>query len=96
MKILTKNGIREIISISLDDSNDDKFLIVAEWFEYTANGCFTVRKEPIAYFPIRSEWGDDDAHRARDTFDEITGDIIENDIPKIFEYYTNCHSILVK
>lgn len=52
MKILTEKGIREIISISLDDSNDDKFFIVAEWFEYTANGCFTVRKEPIAYFPI--------------------------------------------
>lgn len=96
MKILTEKGIREIISISLDDSNDDKFLIVAEWFEYTANGCFTVRKEPIAYFPIRSEWGDHDKHRARDTFDEICADIIEKDIPKIFEYYTNCHSILVK
>lgn len=96
MKILTEKGIREIISISLDDSNDDKFLIVAEWFEYMANGCFTVRKEPIAYFPIRSEWEDDDKHRARNTFDEITRDIIENDIPKIFEYYTNCCSILVK
>lgn len=96
MKILTEKGIREIISISLDDRNDDKFFIVAEWFEYTANGCFTVRKEPIAYFPIRPEWGDDDKHRARDTFDEITRDIIENDIPKIFEQYTNCHSILVK
>ena len=96
MKILTEKGIREIISISLDDSNNDKFFIVAEWFEYTANGCFTVRKEPIAYFPIRSEWGDDDKHRARDTLDEITRDIIENDIPKIFEQYTNCHSILVK
>lgn len=96
MKILTEKGIREIISISLDDRYDDKFLIVAEWFEYTANGCFTVRKEPIAYFPIRPEWGDDDKHRARDTFDEITRDIIENDIPKIFEQYTNCHSILVK
>ena len=96
MKILTEKGIREIIGISLDDSNDDKFLIVAEWFEYTANGCFTTRKEPIAYFPIRPEWGDDDKHRARDTFDEITRDIIEKDIPKIFEQYTNCHSILVK
>ena len=96
MKILTEKGIREIISISLDDSNDDKFLIVAEWFEYTANGCFTVRKEPIAYFPIRSEWGDDDKHRARDTFDEITKDIIEEGMPKIFEQYTNCHSILVR
>ena len=96
MKILTEKGIREIISISLDDSNDDKFLIVAEWFEYTANGCFTVRKEPIAYFSIRSEWADDDKNRAYDTFDEIKRDIIEEDIPKIFELYTNCHSILVK
>lgn len=96
MKILTEKGIREIISISLDDSNDDKFLIVAEWFEYTANGCFTVRKEPIAYFPIRSEWGDIDKRIAYDTFDEITRDIICKDIPKIFEHYTNCHSILVK
>ena len=96
MKILAEKGIREVISISLDDRYDDKFLIVAEWFEYTANGCFTVRKKPIAYFPIRSEWGDDDKHRARDTLDEITRDIIENDIPKIFEQYTNCHSILVK
>ena len=55
-----------------------------------------MRKEPIAYFPIRPEWGDDDKHRARDTFDEITRDIIEKDMPKIFEQYTNCHSILVK
>ena len=55
-----------------------------------------MRKEPIAYFPIRSEWGDDDAHRARDTFDEITRDIIEEDIPKFFELYTNCRSIPIK
>ena len=96
MKILTEKGIREIISISLDDSNGDEFLIVAEWFEYTANSCFTVRKEPIAYFPIRSEWADDDAHRAYDTFDEIKRDIIDEDIPKIFELYTNCRSIPIK
>ena len=35
MKILTEKGIREIISISLDDSNANRFLIVAEWFEYS-------------------------------------------------------------
>lgn len=98
MKILTEKGIREIISISLDDSRSDKFFIVAEWLQYTysARGCIEMRKEPIAYFPIRPEWGDDDKHRARDTFDEITRDIIEEDMPKIFEQYTNCHSILVK
>lgn len=96
MKIFTEKGIREIISISLDDSNTDKFFIVAEWFEYTANGCFTVRKEPVAYFPIRPEWGDDDAHKAYDTFDKICADIVEKDIPNIFELYTNCRSIPIK
>lgn len=98
MKILTEKGIREIISISLDDSRSDKFFIVAEWLQYTysANGFIEIWKEPVAYFPIRQEWADDDARRAYDTFDEIKRDIIENDIPKIFELYTNCHSIPIK
>jgi hypothetical protein len=98
MRIMTENGVMEIFDINLENvnviDNVPQFLhITAKFFRTVEYGEVRCVNEPIAYFKIDKD--EDKLSRALKTFDEICGDLLETGTCKMFEYYTNCHSMKI-